>query len=388
MASAWEGIQQGDENEVTVQADVNAHLEAQQRLMASLILSDYDYTRPRRREIREATVLVVQEDRIVVDLGVKRDGVVTYRDLERLSDEYRSSLQVGDQVPVYVLDTSDAHGEIVVSLNKGLAQQDWLRAQELLESQENCEGEVTAVNRGGIVVRFGRLQGFVPGSHLTSIPRGLRGERLQQAKSALVGQVLTLAVIEVNPRRRRLILSERKAQQRQRQQLLEALTEGDVRTGTVRNLVSFGAFVDLGGIDGLIHISELDWKHVNHPKEVLSVGDQVEVYVLRVDRARERIGLSRKRLLPDPWSVVTAGLNQGDVVEGVVTHIAEFGAFVDLGEGVEGLVHVSEMPDGRQTKANLGPGSSVYVQVLRVDPHRHRISLSLRIFPHPVGGSG
>jgi small subunit ribosomal protein S1 len=237
---------------------------------------------------------------------------------------------------------------------------------------------VTKANRGGVVVKFGRLRGFVPASHLTSIRRGVRGERLQQAKAALVGKTLSLTVLEVDPRRQRLILSERKAQRQLRQRLLDELTEGDVRTGTVRNLVDFGAFVDLGGMDGLIHISELDWKRVKHPREVLSVGDAVEVYVLSVDRDRARIGLSRKRLLPDPWLAVAEGLSPGDVIEGQVTHIASFGAFVELGDGVEGLVHLSEMPQGEQTAATLPPGSSVQVRVLRIDPQRRRIALSLR----------
>jgi small subunit ribosomal protein S1 len=351
--------------------------------MAALISNEYDYARPRRREIRQATVLDVEANRVYVDLGAKRDGLVPSRDLELLSDEYRSGLKTGSQVPVYVLDDSEDRDAILVSLNKGLAHQDWLRAQELAESEETCESKVTAANRGGVVVRFGRLRGFVPSSHLTSVPRSLRGERLQQAKADLVGKALLLSVIEVDVRRQRLILSERQARKQQRRRLLEELTEGDVRTGTVRNLVDFGAFVDLGGIDGLIHISELDWQRVRHPSEVLSVGDPVEVYVLRVERERERIGLSRKRLLPDPWRAVAEGLNPGDVIEGTVTSVVDFGAFVQVGDGVEGLVHISEMPQGVQTAAALLPGSSVQVRVLRIDPQQHRVGLSLRGLVEP-----
>ena len=364
--------------ETDVQADVRQHA-----ALAALISEEYDYTRPRHQEIRQATVLALEANRVFVDLGAKRDGLVPPNDLERLSEEYRSSLEVGKQVPVYVLDSRDGRDEIIVSLNKGLAQKDWLRAKELLKSEEGFEGAVTQVNRGGVVVSFGRLRGFVPNSHLTSVPRGLQGDRLHQAKSDLVDKTLMLAVIEADTRRQRLILSERKARQQQRQQLLTELTEGDVRTGTVRSLVSFGAFVDLGGIDGLIHISELGWKHASHPREVLNVGDQVEVYVLSVDRERERIGLSRKRLLPDPWFSVTDGLNRGDVVLGEVTNVVDFGAFVDIGDGVEGLVHNSEMPDGEQTRADLLTGAQVQVRVLRVDQQRRRIALSLRGLTQP-----
>jgi small subunit ribosomal protein S1 len=156
------------------------------------------------------------------------------------------------------------------------------------------------------------------------------------------------------------------------------LNEGDVRSGTVRNLADYGAFVDLGGVDGLLHVSELAWRYAKHPGEVLSVGDRVEVYIVSVDRERERISLSRKRLLPDPWSVVTGNLREGQVVEGIVTKIVHFGAFVDLGQGVEGLVHISEIPDEMTADSSPAPDSPIKVRVLQVDNGRRRISLSLR----------
>jgi small subunit ribosomal protein S1 len=346
--------------------------------LATLIEDGYDYTRPRRGQVYEADILSITESDVIVDLGAKRDGIVPPKDLGFLNDEYRDSLEVGDSVPVVVLRTGGNDDELVVSLNKGLEQEDWLRAQDLLENEEVFEAEVMDFNRGGVLVSFGRLQGFVPNSHLTSIPRGLRGDRLREAKAELVGQTLSLVVIEVNQRRRRLISSERAARRHQRQQLLDELTEGEVRTGVVRNVVDFGAFVDLGGADGLIHISELDWRHVDHPSDVLSVGDEVEVYVLNVDRERERIALSRKRLLPDPWQCVIADLHEGEVVEGTVTSVAEFGAFVDLGEGVEGLIHTSEIPGGTATLSDLEPGFPVRVRVLEIDEGQHQIALSLQ----------
>jgi small subunit ribosomal protein S1 len=192
---------------------------------------------------------------------------------------------------------------------------------------------------------------------------------------------LTLTVLEVDQRRRRLILSERAANRRRRQKLLEGLREGDVRTGIVRNLVSYGAFVDLGGVDGLIHISELDWSHVDHPSDVLAVGDELEVRILSVDRERERIELSRKSLLPDPWPVVTEALEVDQVIEGRVTNVVDFGAFVDVGRGVEGLIHTSEMPDGKATCARLGVEAPIKVRVLDVDRARRRLALSLRGVP-------
>jgi small subunit ribosomal protein S1 len=352
-------------------------VDVQEHRLAKLIESDYDYTCPRPGQVRQAVILSVSENEVIVDLGGKRDGIVPRRDLELLDDTYRTSLQVGDHVPACILNPSGLHGEVVVSLNLGLAHQDWLRAQELMESGDICEAEVKSANRGGVIVPFGRLRGFVPNSHLVSVPRSLRGERLRRAKSELIGQTLWLAVIEVEQRRRRLVLSERAADRHRRQELLEELTEGEVRTGTVRNLVEFGAFVDLGGVDGLIHISELDWRHVTHPREVLNTDDQVEVYILSVDRERERVGLSRKRLLPDPWPLVANRLHVGQVIEGTVTKVADFGIFVDVGEGVEGLVHSSQMHNGKAEYANLGPGSSITVRVLKTDRWRRRIALGL-----------
>jgi small subunit ribosomal protein S1 len=359
------------------QVSTEQNSDAQRERLATLIENDYDYNRLQRGEIREATILSISENQVIVDLGVKRDGIVPPRDLTLLDDEYRNNLQVGGRVPVSVLSTSDQNEDLLVSLNLGLAQRDWLRAKELGENGKACEAEVIQVNRGGVLVRFGRLRGFVPNSHLTSVPRGLRGERLHEAKSDLVGQTLSLTVLEVEQQRRRFVLSERAAQGHLRQQLLEGLSEGDVRTGTVRNVVEYGAFVDLGGMDGLLHVSELAWRYVNHPNEVLAVGDRVEVYVLSVDRERERISLSRKRLLPDPWSTVTESLDPGNVVEGTVTKIAHFGAFVDLGQGVEGLVHISEIPDEVAADSSVMLDSPVKVRVLRVDNGRRRVSLSL-----------
>jgi small subunit ribosomal protein S1 len=350
----------------------------QEQRFSALIEGDYSYNRPRRGQLCYATILSVGENEVIVDLGGKRDGIVRRTDLELLDDTYRTSLQVGDRVPVCVLDVSGSGGELVVSLNQGLAQEDWLRAQELLESGGVCQGEVIDVNRGGVVVQFGRLRGFVPNSHLMSVPRGARGARLQQAKRDLLGQSLSLAAIEVDQRRRRLVLSQRAADWRRRQQLLAELIEGQVRRGVVSNLVDFGAFVDLGGLDGLVHISELDWKHVTHPREVLSVGDEVEVYVLKVDRRRERVGLSRKRLLPDPWPDVAGRLQPGQGVQGTVTNVVEFGIFVDVGEGVEGLVHNSEIPEGRDAYPAPEPGSPITVRVLEINRWRRRIALSLR----------
>jgi small subunit ribosomal protein S1 len=256
-------------------------------------------------------------------------------------------------------------------------QLDWRRAEQLLESGQEIEAVVTGVNRGGVVVQFGPLRGFVPNSHLTSIPRGLPREARRNAKSELVGQPLLLRVIETNRRRNRLVLSEREIDPNRRRRLWAELAPGQRRTGIVRSILDFGAFVDLGGIDGLLHISELDWKHTEHPSDLLEVGQEIEVYVLRVDKRKERVRLSRKRLTPDPWPIVARHLDDGQITQGTVSRATRTGLLVDLGQGVKGLLRFSELSDPERARADLAPGSPVWVRANNVDPKRRRISLSL-----------
>jgi small subunit ribosomal protein S1 len=348
-----------------------------QEEFAALLEESYDYTQPQRGDIRKGIILSIGKQDILLDLGLKRDGVALRQDLDLLDEEYRSGLKVGDEVPVCIIDPADEEKGLVVSLNRGLAQRDWQRAEELLADGQTGQAKVIDVNRGGVLVAFGRIRGFVPNSHLSSVPAGLRGERLQEAKNDLVGETLSLAILEVNRDRKRLILSERAANQAQRRELLKSLEEGDVCKGTVRNLADYGAFVDLGGLDGLIHISELAWQHIDHPRDVLNVGNKVDVCVLSVDRERERVELSRKKMLPDPWPKVTKTMKKGQIIEGTVTKVVDFGAFVDVGKGVEGLVHISEMPNGKMTCVNLDSNSTIRVRVLNVDAERRRIALSL-----------
>jgi small subunit ribosomal protein S1 len=345
----------------------------EQKSLADRIESDYDYVRPRSGDVQEGLIASVGEDEWIIHLAeAKRDGVVSAHDLGSLDDEFRASLAVGDRVPVRILRGITRDGQIVASISQGLHYSDWLRAKDLLESGERTEADVTGVNRGGVEVSFGRIRGFVPNSHLK------RGRsRKREAKEELVGQTLSLTVLEVNQRRRRLVLSERAADEGTRRKLLEELEPGQVRHGVVRNLTGYGAFVDLGGLDGLVHISELDHKFVKHPSDVLQVGEEIEVQVLKVDRERERISLSRKRLLPDLWDQVTENLFVGDPIAGTVTSVVEFGAFVDMGAGVQGLLHISEIPNGQLGLSELEAGSQVDVRVRRIDRERQRIALTM-----------
>ena len=348
--------------------------ELKQDTFAEWIESSYAYTPARRGQVLKAVILAIEEDRVLVHLPqTKRDGIVPSQDLDLLDEAIRSDLNVGEDVPVRTMRNSDRNGYVVVSINQGLKYQDWLRAEELLETREAIEAEVVDSNRGGVIVSFGRLRGFVPNSHL-----GLSSRPTREAKAAMVGRTLHLVVIEANQRRHRLVLSERKANRARRQQLLAEIEEGDVRTGVVRNLVDFGAFVDLGGVDGLIHISELDRHYVKHPSEVLSVGDEVEVLVLSVDRTRERFELSRKRLLSSPWDRVVAELEEGDVVKGTVTSVKPFGAFIEIAEGVEGLVWASDTPgDLDLAVSELEPGSPVTVRVLDIEEEQEKVALEI-----------
>lgn len=326
----------------------------------------------------------VGPDRVVLDLGLKRDGIVSAADLQRLGQETIASIQVGDKVPAFILKPENRDGNIPVSLYRARREQDWLEVQELLASGEVWEGEVTGYNRGGLVVPFGKLRGFVPASQIDRFPRRLESEEKQRRLAALIGQRLPLKVIEVDRRRRRLILSERAGRRawrrKQRQRLLNELCEGDVVRGTVSALRSFGAFVDLGGADGLAHISELSWGRIRHPREVVQVGDEVDVYVLRLDHERNRIGLSLKRLQPDPWTLVDEKYEVGQLVEGVVTNVVQFGAFIKIEPGLEGLLHVSEFADiaPRDPRDLIKRGDCLLVRIIRIQSWRRRIGLSLR----------
>jgi small subunit ribosomal protein S1 len=356
--------------------------------------SAYDYITPMRGDVRRGTILSVRPDEIIIDIGAKRDAIVSPREVQQLSPKEREALKVGQTVYVYVMHANDREDELVVSLRLAKEYEDWLRAQELLESGEIIRAKITGYNKGGLLCAVGTLQGFVPASQIiTHAPRTTEGEA-EESWADLVGQELPLKVIEVNRRRRRLVLSERAARRewraQQREELWATLREGEIRTGTVSSLRDFGAFVDLGGVDGLIHISELSWERTKHPKEVLRVGQTVEVMVLRVDREAEKIALSLKRTRPDPWESVAARYRPGQLVQGTVSHLVKFGAFVELEPGVEGLVHASELAEG-----DFGDPSNVVTEgeeltflVLAVEPEKHRISLSLRQVPPEANAKG
>lgn len=262
---------------------------------------------------------------------------------------------------------------------------EWEEAARLLTSKERVDLEVIGCNRGGLLVSFGQIQGFVPASQLIELPRELNSQARQSELVARVGSRLCLRVIELDRSRNRLILSERAAIYNQEaRDILSSLTKGDICTGCVTSLCGFGAFVDLGGVEGLIHISELSWGRVNHPGEVVQPGDRVEVYVLGVEPDQHRVALSLKRLKPDPWTLVDERYEIGQVIEAEITNVVSFGAFARVDEGLEGLIHVSELAEGNflHPRNVVQEGERVRACILNIDSANHRLGLSLRQMPN------
>jgi small subunit ribosomal protein S1 len=345
---------------------------------------EYAYHYPQRGDIRKGVILSIDPEEIVVNIGLKREGIVPISDLERLGEEAISELEVGHEVPVFILKSRDQEGNVIVSLHRARLEQDWLNAQELFASGEVWEGVVSGCNRGGVVVPFGKVRGFVPASQLTGFPRRLAPDQRESKLAEMVGRKLHLRVIEVDRRRRRLVLSERAGErewrEQQRERLMQELCEGDIVQGTVSNLCDFGAFVDVGGADGLVHVSELSWQRVRHPREVLHVGEKVDVYVLRLDHEKKRIGLSIKRLQPEPWTLIDDKYDVGQLVEGTVTKVTDFGAFALIREGVEGLIHISEIaePSPSHPGEIVKEGERLLLRIVRLDVRRRRLGLSLK----------
>lgn len=347
------------------------------------LLDQHDYDMPQEGDIRTGTIVAIQPQGVIVDLGLKRDGMVPVSDLNKLEPEEREALQVNDEIPVYVVQTSDPEA-LIVSIHLARLNQDWIEAEALLASGEMFEGEVIGYNKGGVIVPYGRIRGFVPISHLTEIPSGMSERRRQQRLAKLRGETLGLKVIEVDRRRHRLVLSQREAyrewEEMKRAELMEVLSEGETRVGRVSGIRDFGAFVDLGGADGLVHISELSWHRIDHPREVVKIGDEIEVYVLGIDQESGRISLSRKKLLPNPWDTVTERYDTNDLVEGRITRILDYGAFAEIEPGIEGLLHVSQLSRSpvEDPRTVVGEGETHLLRIVSVDQKRQRIGLSLK----------
>jgi len=327
-------------------------------------------------DIVEGEVVRIDKDEVLVDIGYKSEGLVPSNELTiRKGADPHQVVELGQRIEALVLQKEDADGRLILSAKRAAFERAWNRIEEAYNEQRIVEGPVIEVVKGGLILDIG-LRGFLPAS-LVDIRRVRNLE-------AFLGEKLECKVIELNRSRNNVVLSRRavleEERKEERERILTSLEEGMIVRGTVSNLVDFGAFVDLDGIDGLIHISELSWNHVDHPSEVVQVGEEVEVKVLEVDRDRERISLGLKQTRKDPWQEIVERVNVGEQIQGRVTKLVTFGAFVEVAEGVEGLIHISELADHHVETPDeiVRSGDEVDARIIDVDARRRRLSLSLR----------
>jgi small subunit ribosomal protein S1 len=342
------------------------------------LIPDYESTFPtiNEGEVVHGTVVRVDKDEVLVDIGYKSEGVIPVSELSiRRSVNPEDEVGIGEEIDALVLTKEDAEGRLILSKKRARFELAWKTIERKAETGEAIEGRVIEVVKGGLILDLG-VRGFLPAS-LVDIRR-------VQDLDEFLGQTLRCKVIELNRSRNNVVLSRRAVledeRKEQRQQILDRLQPGDVVEGQISNIVDFGAFVDLDGMDGLIHISEISWSHVNHPSEVLEIGQTVSVKVLDIDRDRQRISLGLKQTQSDPWQQVLDQYSEGDVVEGKVTKVVTFGAFVEIMPGVEGLVHISELAQHHveNPREVVAQGDSVQAKIIEVDPERRRLSLSLK----------
>lgn len=343
----------------------------------------HDYRVLNYGDVLEGQIMHVDRDELLIDIGSKSEGVIPSREFSSLTDEERAQLSVGDKVLVFVVQPENQEGQAVLSIDRARQEKSWRRLQEKYDAMEMIEAEVTNYNKGGLLVNLDGVRGFVPASQVTEIRGGDDGSK-QADMARLIGTKLPLKIIEINRHRNRLILSERQAIQERRdvmkERLIEELREGETRRGRVTSITDFGAFVDIGGADGLVHLSELSWSRVKHPSEILRVGDEVDVYVLGINASEKKIALSIKRTQPEPWSCVATKYEVGQLVMGTVTQLANFGAFARIEDGIEGLIHVSELSEQRigHPRQVVSEGQDLILRIIRIDPARRRMGLSLR----------
>lgn len=345
------------------------------------LIEEYDFPQPKRGDIIQGEILRIDEDVVFVDIGSKRDAMVPHQEIQQLDAAFLKTLSTGDTVPVYVTHTPVGNEQLVVSLERGLQERDWERAAELQKNDETIELDVVNYNKGGLVVEFGRIQGFVPNSHIPTIQNVYNHDQRTSAKGKLVGSSLNLKIIELDPARERFVLSAKSAQNEQRQEQLEELAVGDRVKGKVVNMKPYGAFVDIGnGVVGLLHVSRMAWEHIEHPRDLFAVGDEVEVVIDKVQADKEKVSLNRKVLLPSPWQTFAEQWDAGDLLEGKVTAVVDFGAFVRVADGVEGLLHKNEMtlPSDAEPSMALSEGDVILVRLVQIDAAQERLSLSTR----------
>lgn len=360
-------------------------------VLTAEMLEEHAEPKLRKGDIVEGVVAETSPTEILIDLGMKTEGVIAGKELERMDKETLDRLKIGATVSVYVLNP-ERDGRVILSLSRAAEEQDWRKAEELRQSGEIFNGKIDGYNKGGLIVRLGRVRGFVPESQVSRERRQRAQGADPQAKwDGMRGEDIAVKVLEVDRGRNRLILSERDAlpalRESRKERLLNELQVGERRKGRVKSISDFGAFVDVGGADGLVHLTELSWKHVAHPKDVLHVGQEVEVEVISVDRERKRIGLSIKRCEEDPWSVIARTYKIGQLVQGTITKLTKFGAFARLVDNpeIEGLIHISELASHRVShpKEVVKEGDVLTLRVVKIEAEQRRLGLSLKKVTSP-----
>ncbi|NOQ39946.1 MAG: S1 RNA-binding domain-containing protein [Anaerolineales bacterium] len=338
---------------------------------------------PERGDIRKGVITAITSNEILIDVQSKADGLIAGRELEGINSQTLTEFQVGEEILVYVLEPEDNNGHVVLSYTRAQEEQDWEKVESSLESGEAITTFVEGYNKGGLLVPVGQLRGFVPGS-LVSVFREGDGGSPEDRWNEAIGKEITLKVIEVDRSRQRLILSERDAIGETREaikdQLLDNLAVGDRVSGYVSSLADFGAFVNIQGVDGLVHLSELSWDHVDHPSDLVKVGQELEVEVISIDEDKRRIGLSMRRLLDNPWIEKAEEIQEGQLIQGTITNLTDFGAFARIeNTDLEGLIHISELSLDRVGHPSevVSVGETLALRVISLDMERHRIGLSL-----------
>ncbi len=338
-------------------------------------------------QLIEGTIAKTSPTSIEVDLGEGDIGIVPGRELENMGVKAIEELAEGNPLTVYVVKPRDHRGNIILSINRAEEEVNWKEAEAYQKDQTVYEGNIAGYNKGGLIVRFGRLRGFVPQSQIgDDRRRKMSGDTPEELYSGMVNDKVTVKVIEVDRSRNRLILSERAAsrelREKRKETLIKELSVGEIREGDVVSLEDFGAFVDIGGAEGLVHLTEISWKHITHPKEVLKIGQTVKVEVINVDRDRKRIGLSIKRQEADPWDEVATTYMEGQLVRATVTKLTKFGAFAQLVDApdIEGLIHISELSEDRVSHPRevVNENEELTLRVVKIDVKNRRLGLSLK----------
>ena len=340
---------------------------------------------PEVGNIKTGTIASISPGQIMVSIGSKSEGIVSGQEFELIPPDVFASMEVGQEIAVYVITPEDQHGNLILSYVRAIEAETWKGAEEIMKSKSTFTGKVVSFNRGGLIVAFRELQGFVPSSLLSFGRRNeMGGETADKRFGEMIGSDITLQIIEVDQENRRLIFSEKAAVHETRDSIrdkvIEKLKVGDVLKGRVTSLADFGAFVNINGADGLVHVSEISWDKIRHPGDVLKVGEEVEVKVISIDEEKRHIGLSIRRMKDDPWQSEIGDMKVGQLVEAKITRLTKFGAFAMLESGIEGLIHISEISEEHiaHPKEVLHEDDKVTLRIIKIEPDSHRIGLSLR----------